>query len=80
MTNIPHLDGQKLVHIGPACLKPHPDNPRTHSKEQVRQIAASIRRFGFRNPVLVDENNNVIAAMGGCWQQPSSSSRPSRRW
>ena len=64
MTNIPHLDGQKLVYVDPACLKPHPENPRTHSKEQVRKIAASIKRFGFRNPVLVDENNNVVAGHG----------------
>ena len=48
MTNIPHLDGQKLVHIDPVHLKPHPENPRTHSKDQVRKIAASIKRFGFR--------------------------------
>jgi DNA modification methylase len=64
MSEIPHLDGQKLVQISPSCLKPHPTNPRTHSKEQVKKIAASIRRFGFRNPVLVDEDNNVLAGHG----------------
>ncbi|MCW1401612.1 site-specific DNA-methyltransferase [Novosphingobium sp. MW5] len=64
MSDIPHLDGHKLVHLDPSCLKPHPDNPRTHSKEQVRKIAASIRRFGFRNPVLVDDENRVIAGHG----------------
>ncbi len=64
MSDIPHLDGHKLVHLDPACLKPHPDNPRTHSKEQVRKIAASIKRFGFRNPVLVDDENRVIAGHG----------------
>lgn len=64
MLEIPYLDKDRLVHIDPARLVPHPDNPRTHSKEQVRKIAASIRRFGFRNPVLVDENNNVIAGHG----------------
>ncbi len=36
-------------------------NARTHSKKQVRQIAASIREFGFVNPVLIDEANLVIA-------------------
>lgn len=50
MSVIQHLDGHKLVHIDPSHLKPHPDNPRTHSKEQVKKIAASIKRFGFRNP------------------------------
>lgn len=64
MSNIPHLDGQKLVQLSPSCLKPHPDNPRTHSKEQVRKIAASIRRFGFRNPVLIDDDQNVLAGHG----------------
>jgi DNA modification methylase len=64
MSDIPHLDGQKLVQIPIASLKPHPENPRTHSKEQVRKIASSIRRFGFRNPVLVDDNYNVVAGHG----------------
>ena len=64
MSEIQHLDGHRLVHIDPARLKPHPDNPRTHSKEQVRKIAASIKRFGFCNPVLIDENNNVVAGHG----------------
>src|SRR5215813_1954625 len=41
-----------------------PHNPRTHSKEQVRQIAASIEEFGFTNPILVDGNNTVIAGHG----------------
>lgn len=64
MTDIPHLDGQKLVLLPPSCLKPHPDNLRTHSKAQVKKIAASIERFGFRNPILTDEHNNVIAGHG----------------
>jgi DNA modification methylase len=45
-------------------LKPYPRNARTHSKRQIRQIANSIRAFGFTNPVLVDENNIVIAGHG----------------
>lgn len=64
MSDIPHLDGQKLVQLPLSCLKPHPDNPRTHSKKQVRKIASSIRRFGFRNPILIDEDNNVVAGHG----------------
>ena len=64
MLNIPKLDEGRLVHIDPSRLVPHPDNPRTHSTEQVKKIAASIKRFGFRNPVLVDENNNVVAGHG----------------
>ena len=47
-----------------AALKPDPRNARTHPKRQVEQIAASIRAFGFANPVLVDGDGNVIAGHG----------------
>ena len=39
-------------------------NSRTHSKEQVNQIAASIREFGFTNPILIDETKTIIAGHG----------------
>jgi DNA modification methylase len=45
-------------------LIPYALNSRTHSDEQVAQLAASIREFGFTNPVLVDEKNNLIAGHG----------------
>jgi ParB-like chromosome segregation protein Spo0J len=45
-------------------LRPNPRNPRTHSKRQIKQIAASIREFGFLSPVIVDENNMVLAGHG----------------
>ena len=45
-------------------LIPFVKNARTHSDEQVAQIAASIREFGFSNPILVDENGGVIAGHG----------------
>jgi DNA modification methylase len=47
-----------------AELKCNPNNSRTHSKHQVRQIAYSIKKFGFTNPVLLDKNNTVIAGHG----------------
>ena len=47
-----------------AQLKPYPHNARTHSKHQVRQIAESIRAFGWTNPVLVDAANRIIAGHG----------------
>jgi len=46
------------------ALIPYALNSRTHSDEQVAQIAASIREFGFTNPVLVDEDSNLIAGHG----------------
>jgi len=45
-------------------LIPYARNPRTHSPEQVAQIAASIREFGFTNPVLVDGRAGIIAGHG----------------
>ena len=47
-----------------ASLKPYPRNPRTHSKKQIRQIADSIREFGFTNPILVDRDGRIIAGHG----------------
>jgi DNA modification methylase len=47
-----------------AALKAAPHNARTHSKKQLRQIANSIERFGFTNPVLVDEDDNIVAGHG----------------
>tara|TARA_B110001454_G_scaffold187358_1_gene184695 strand:+ start:1663 stop:2199 length:537 start_codon:yes stop_codon:yes gene_type:complete len=47
-----------------AALRPHDRNARTHSKRQIEQIADSIRRFGFTNPVLVDAEDRIIAGHG----------------
>ena len=45
-------------------LIPYAMNSRTHSEAQVTQIAASIKEFGFLNPVIVDGNNGIIAGHG----------------
>jgi len=45
-------------------LIPYALNSRTHSDEQVAQLAASIREFGFTNPVLIDQDANLIAGHG----------------
>lgn len=45
-------------------LIPYVNNTRTHSKEQVNQIASSIKEFGFTNPVLIDEQGGIIAGHG----------------
>ena len=47
-----------------ADLVPYARNSRTHSEAQVAQIAASIREFGWTNPVLVDGENGIIAGHG----------------
>ena len=53
-----------LVERTIGALKPYPGNARTHSKKQVKQIAASIERFGFTNPVLVSDEGEIIAGHG----------------
>ena len=45
-------------------LVPYSRNPRTHSEEQIAQIMASIREFGFTNPILIDSNQGIIAGHG----------------
>lgn len=45
-------------------VKPSDKNPRTHTKEQVQQIADSMCKFGWVNPILVDENYEIIAGHG----------------
>jgi ParB-like chromosome segregation protein Spo0J len=49
---------------GISTLRSRRSNPRTHSKKQLRQIADSIRTFGFTNPVLLDDAGGVIAGHG----------------
>ena len=45
-------------------MRAAPRNARVHTKKQIHQIAASIAEFGFNNPALVDEHNNIIAGHG----------------
>jgi len=56
--------GLEIIFRSRAELKPDPANPRRHSKKQIKQIAKSIRVFGFNVPVLVDRDSNVIAGHG----------------
>jgi len=54
----------QIERLAPDILKPHAGNARTHAKKQIQQIARSIERFGFTNPVLVDDANGIIAGHG----------------
>src|SRR3954449_11670679 len=45
-------------------LRTYERNPRTHSEDQVAQLAASMVEFGFTNPILVDESNGILAGHG----------------
>ena len=58
------LEPSQIPNVDIADLVPYTNNPRTHSKKQIRQIADSIRTFGWTNPVLVDAQNGIIAGHG----------------
>lgn len=54
----------KISYLPPGQLRPAPRNARTHSKTQLKQIARSIERFGFVNPVLISDDFQIIAGHG----------------
>ncbi len=54
----------KIENLCPKTLTPWANNARTHSKKQLRQIADSIERFGFTNPVIIDDDNRILAGHG----------------
>jgi DNA modification methylase len=59
---VPDLPDVKIIPI--SGLRPSTANARTHSRRQIRQIAASIKRFGFTVPILVDDDGQIIAGHG----------------
>jgi ParB/RepB/Spo0J family partition protein len=67
-TNVPSsADVSKrgqLSFVTIADVIPDPDNPRKHSRPQIRAIAKSIESFGFNAPILVDKNNKIVAGHG----------------
>jgi len=54
----------QIVYQPVTSVTPYARNARTHSKKQVEQIAASMRKFGWTNPIIVDDQNMVIAGHG----------------
>ena len=54
----------KISYKDPRQLKRRPRNPRTHTAKQIKQIAASIKEFGFISPVLIDGSDGIIAGHG----------------
>ena len=63
-TDSPVVRPLTVVYRPIASLVPDPRNARTHPKRQVDQIVASIRAFGFTNPVLADPEGRLIAGHG----------------
>jgi len=54
----------KTSSVDVGALRSTPRNARTHSKKQIRQIAKSVKQFGFLNSILVDETRMVLAGHG----------------
>jgi hypothetical protein len=54
----------QIVYLPIERLRSSPNNARTHSRKQLKQIARSIEHFGFVNPVLIDEDLRIIAGHG----------------
>lgn len=57
---------EKIEYKSIEDLIPYARNQRIHSDEQVKRIAASIKEFGFKNPVIVDKEGTIIAGHGRC--------------
>jgi DNA modification methylase len=58
------VDDRRLVLLHIRDLQPNPKNARTHSRQQIEEIARSIDQFGFNNPILIDSNNLILAGHG----------------
>jgi ParB-like nuclease domain len=58
------MERMDIERVPVASLRPYARNARTHSKKQIKQIARSIERFGFTNPVLIGDDNEIIAGHG----------------
>ena len=54
----------KIEQVAVDVLIPYINNARTHSDDQITQIASSIKEFGFNNPILIDKDNGIIAGHG----------------
>jgi DNA modification methylase len=53
-----------VEYLSLGALSPNPRNARTHSRKQIRQIADSIKSFGFTNPLIIDRDNMILAGHG----------------
>jgi ParB-like chromosome segregation protein Spo0J len=60
-SDLPQL---KITYKPIGSLASYPNNSRKHSQHQIRQIASSIKAFGFTNPILIEQNDTVIAGHG----------------
>ena len=64
MENAEDWAAYKVERRAVSALEPYANNPRTHTDEQIAQIEASIREFGWTMPILIDEGGGIIAGHG----------------
>ena len=69
MTTKTHDSKTKIEYVSIDKLIPYARNSRTHSDAQVAQIAASIKEFGFTNPVLIDGGGGSLQDTVESWRQ-----------
>lgn len=58
------MDKLKIEYIKASELKEHKDNVRIHNKKQIEFLQSSIQKYGFINPVVIDNDNNILAGHG----------------
>ena len=58
------LKHDNVQQVSISKIKPYPNNAKIHGPDQIRKIADSIKEFGFLNPVLLDEENGLLAGHG----------------
>ena len=58
------IASDKIIQRETEVLKPYENNPRQHSEAQLDRLVRSIKEFGFTNPILIDDDCNVIAGHG----------------
>src|SRR5215210_4493909 len=59
------MNFERIIEMLPVtALQPYAGNARTHSRKQIKQIARSIERFGFTNPLLISDERQILAGHG----------------
>ena len=63
-TNEEFVHELAIANVDTSDLRPNPQNPREHSDKQIKQLAKSIKSFGFVSPILIETNGRIVAGHG----------------
>lgn len=58
------MEKLSIVYLRLQDITPYKNNPRIHDEKHITQIVSSIKTFDFTNPILIDENNEILAGQG----------------